>query len=330
MSGSKIVIRMKTQKRHFGTGRAGYEPVMSASLVPAPAGHEIQAPAAARLELKPTIPTSAWVDGAWWPRTKDLNAELPPLLSALFDRIGRVAVVGYHLDAWDHAERQLDIRSGTIVLQGFTADDPQTVLIIGTSGQRVTLVVVPSATGDAEVCSELKWASRLTPAPPTLYRATPMSRLTNRCATLPPGWLALTATPRTSTALSGTRPGSSSTPLCRRSFRFWWSTSSGKSSVPRRTSHRCPTTDRSDAPDSQSPLTGVRPSRQLFDRVVLWAVEDAVAMAATAGSSSGHTVTEIPVTAGVTAVIALPVTAVGALAAFVNDWNIEVQRQGSD
>ena len=58
--------------------------------------------------------------------------------------MGTVAMVGYHLNAWNH-ERQLDTESGRDILQGFTGDDPKTVLVIGTSGERVTLVVVPSA-----------------------------------------------------------------------------------------------------------------------------------------------------------------------------------------
>lgn len=45
-------------------------------------------------------------------------------------------------------------------------------------------------------------------------------------------------------------------------------------------------------------------------------------------NDEGHTVMEIPVTAGVVAAVALPVvTAVGALAALANDWKIEVERQ---
>lgn len=43
----------------------------------------------------------------------------------------------------------------------------------------------------------------------------------------------------------------------------------------------------------------------------------------------GHTVMEIPVTAGVVAAIAAPVvTAIGAIAALASDWSIEVERQG--
>jgi hypothetical protein len=46
-------------------------------------------------------------------------------------------------------------------------------------------------------------------------------------------------------------------------------------------------------------------------------------------NDKGHTVMEIPVTAGVVAAIAAPVvTAIGAIAAIASDWSIVVERQG--
>lgn len=48
-------------------------------------------------------------------------------------------------------------------------------------------------------------------------------------------------------------------------------------------------------------------------------------------NDDGHTVMEIPVTAGVVALVALPiVTAVGAIAALANDWTIQVYRQADE
>lgn len=45
-------------------------------------------------------------------------------------------------------------------------------------------------------------------------------------------------------------------------------------------------------------------------------------------NADGHTVIEIPVSAGVIAAVAAPiVTAVGAIAALANDWKIEVYRK---
>lgn len=49
----------------------------------------------------------------------------------------------------------------------------------------------------------------------------------------------------------------------------------------------------------------------------------------TVKNDQGHTVLEVPVTAGVVAFIAAPVvTAVGAIAALANHWSIEIERAG--
>src|SRR5439155_16889727 len=47
-----------------------------------------------RFQLRPEAPTTGHVDGAWWPRSRDLAAELPALLAALAARLGRVHRVG--------------------------------------------------------------------------------------------------------------------------------------------------------------------------------------------------------------------------------------------
>ena len=48
-------------------------------------------------------------------------------------------------------------------------------------------------------------------------------------------------------------------------------------------------------------------------------------------NETGHTVIEIPVTAGLVAAVAAPVvTAVGAIAALAKDWTIEVQHRGPE
>ena len=50
-----------------------------------------------RLRLKPKAPQSGYVDGAWWPRSDDLAAELPDLLAVLSVRLGRIDRVLYNL-----------------------------------------------------------------------------------------------------------------------------------------------------------------------------------------------------------------------------------------
>ena len=40
------------------------------------------------------------IDGAWWPRSTQLAAELPAVLSSSSDRLGQVVGVGYRRDGW--------------------------------------------------------------------------------------------------------------------------------------------------------------------------------------------------------------------------------------
>ncbi|HEY7594473.1 MAG TPA: DUF5994 family protein [Actinophytocola sp.] len=112
------------------------------------------------MKLKPKAPPTGSVDGAWWPRTRDLGAELPALLAALANRLGPVERVSYNLTAWDAAPRRLDIGGRQVRLGGFHAQHPHTVDVIGPSGSRLTLLVLPSATDPVAAHQTLMTASR--------------------------------------------------------------------------------------------------------------------------------------------------------------------------
>ncbi|HME47278.1 DUF5994 family protein, partial [Mycobacterium sp.] len=86
---------------------------------------------APRLQITPNSLASAYVDGAWWPRSTRLAIELPALVAALSDRLGQVAVVGYHLNAWTETPPQVQIAGLTVHLQGFTSEEPASVILIG-------------------------------------------------------------------------------------------------------------------------------------------------------------------------------------------------------
>jgi len=49
-----------------------------------------------RLRLKPKAPLTGFVDGAWWPPSEDLTAELPDLLSVLSVRLGPISRLTYN------------------------------------------------------------------------------------------------------------------------------------------------------------------------------------------------------------------------------------------
>ena len=94
-----------------------------------------------RLRLKPKAPTTGWVDGGWWPRSRDLAGELPSLLSVLAVRLGRTERVGYHLGEWVATLHKISCGGGAVRLEGYRSQHANTVDVLA-PGQRVTLLVV--------------------------------------------------------------------------------------------------------------------------------------------------------------------------------------------
>jgi hypothetical protein len=91
--------------------------------------------------LKPKAPTTGWVDGGWWPRSRDLAAELPGLLSVLAVRTGRIEQVSYHLGEWGLPLRKISCGGGVVRLEGYRSQHADTVDVLA-PGQRLTLLVV--------------------------------------------------------------------------------------------------------------------------------------------------------------------------------------------
>ncbi|MBJ7337890.1 DUF5994 family protein [Mycolicibacterium sp.] len=90
---------------------------------------------------------SEHVDGAWWPRSNQLSAELPVLLSALSERLGTVVAVGYPRDGWRDVPPHVDIDGREVQLLCLTGGDRTTVILIGQDGHHLTLRVIAPETG---------------------------------------------------------------------------------------------------------------------------------------------------------------------------------------
>ncbi len=58
-----------------------------------------------RLQLKPYRAVSEHIDGAWWPRSTNLAAELAGLVASLSDRLGQIVMVGYRRNGWQDSQR---------------------------------------------------------------------------------------------------------------------------------------------------------------------------------------------------------------------------------
>lgn len=96
-----------------------------------------------RWSVKPESPTpSGYVDGAWWPRSRELADELPPLLAALAERLGHVERVSHHLGDWAAAPRRIGTGGAAVRVGGYRQQAAGTIDVEGPT-RRLTLLVVP-------------------------------------------------------------------------------------------------------------------------------------------------------------------------------------------
>jgi hypothetical protein len=120
---------------------------ITADFVDAPA--RLPATQRARLRLKSAHRSCGHVQGAWWPHSTRLTAELPELLDTLAPRLGTIARVSYHAGDWSSAPRHA-ILFGTEVALDTDAESPHTVTVFGEAFGRLTLLVIPPYTEPSE------------------------------------------------------------------------------------------------------------------------------------------------------------------------------------
>jgi hypothetical protein len=102
-----------------------------------------------RLKLKPKAPQSGYVDGAWWPHSADLTAELPDLLSVLSVRLGPIGRVIYNVKEWETPPAKFATGGRTVRLDGYRLQPVNTVEAVGFNQNKIVLLVVsPQADPD--------------------------------------------------------------------------------------------------------------------------------------------------------------------------------------
>lgn len=84
---------------------------------------KVQARPMPRLQLK-SIMGQALLDGAWWPRSRDLGQELPSLADHWPDEHGRIARALYCTPDWDIAPRRILSRGSIIPVSAFAGETP--------------------------------------------------------------------------------------------------------------------------------------------------------------------------------------------------------------
>src|SRR3954466_2716607 len=91
---------------------------------------------AARISLSAHLNTPhTAVDGAWWPRTTDLAAELPGLVAALDERGVRISRIAYALSAWVPSPHKVQAGGRTVRTGGFRVLDPTLISLTRAGGE---------------------------------------------------------------------------------------------------------------------------------------------------------------------------------------------------
>ena len=118
-------------------------PSASSTPITAPPPSPPPTPPGLRLQLDPTMAGTGAVDGGWWPRSRDPDAELPGLIAGLDSSLGSITRVALNLDAWDTAPRRVAVDGRRIRVGWFRHMDAHTIGVTRASQDRVTLLVVP-------------------------------------------------------------------------------------------------------------------------------------------------------------------------------------------
>ncbi|MEU4344196.1 DUF5994 family protein [Nocardia sp. NPDC023852] len=117
-------------------------------------------PPSSRRLATPRAPRPGAVDGAWWPRTTDLVAELPDLEALLGRWAGSIDRIMYNMDAWQPAPRRTMIGGCSVRLDGYRHLPAHTLCVLGPDRTRLVLLVIPANIQNATAQALLAAASR--------------------------------------------------------------------------------------------------------------------------------------------------------------------------
>jgi hypothetical protein len=132
-----------------------------------------------RLSLDPG-PRSGPLDGAWWPQSRDLQREGADLVDHFPREVGRVERLLFSRPDWDAGSEEPNLHRvqaarGPVKAGSFPGDDTHVMVVQVSSGPRLRLLVIPSATAPEVAARLLQRAADgdNTSSPGTLLEVTP-------------------------------------------------------------------------------------------------------------------------------------------------------------
>lgn len=109
--------------------------------------------------LTPKTTLAGQLDGAWWPRSRNLEAELPVLVAALDETWGRITRVTVNPYRWPVIPPKVPIAGHTLHVGWFTEQDPDKLILLSYAIGRWDLLVVPPQTAPAAAARLMAAAS---------------------------------------------------------------------------------------------------------------------------------------------------------------------------
>ncbi|MFI6486764.1 DUF5994 family protein [Streptomyces sp. NPDC050564] len=124
----------------------------------------------ARLALKAVSPSPGHVelDGAWWPRSRDLTHELSALADVLDPLWGRITHIAVNPRHWPMLPRKIFVNGHMVKAGWFTSEqDPHKILLLSYTAGRWDLLVIPPETSAPSAARLMAAASANTGPPMT-------------------------------------------------------------------------------------------------------------------------------------------------------------------
>lgn len=130
----------------------------------APARHQVPPLYTPRLRMRSRSAGDRYIDGAWWPRSADLAAELPDLLAVLGVRLGPVWRVVYDPSCWASTPARITVAGETVRLDSYHFELWNTMYVFGRDASMLVLQVIPSDTDERVAHQSLMAAAEADPA----------------------------------------------------------------------------------------------------------------------------------------------------------------------
>lgn len=113
-----------------------------------------------RLSLAPDGVRAGRLDGAWWPRSRDLLLELPSLAAELDQRWGRITRITVNPAQWPVVPRRIPVAGHVVHAGWFTVEqDEHMIMVCSYAPRRLNLLVVPPSTDRARAARLMSLAA---------------------------------------------------------------------------------------------------------------------------------------------------------------------------